>query len=46
MMKTEMKLKKKVKVVNKMMKWMHSKVLDHQETELVLVVEQHHMMLK
>jgi hypothetical protein len=29
MMKMEMKLKKKVKVVNKMMKWMHNKVLDH-----------------
>jgi hypothetical protein len=38
MMKMEMKLKKKVKVVNKMMKWMHNKVQDHQEMELTLAV--------
>jgi ABC-type proline/glycine betaine transport system substrate-binding protein len=31
MMKMLMKLKKKVKEVNQMMKWMHNKVLDHQE---------------
>jgi hypothetical protein len=44
MMKMLMKLKKKVKVVNQMMKWMHNKLLDHQELELVYLLL--HMMLK
>jgi hypothetical protein len=35
MMKMVMKLKRKVKVVNKMMKWMHNKALDHQEMSLM-----------
>jgi hypothetical protein len=38
MMKMVMKLKKKVKAVNKMMKWMHNKDKDHQEMEPVLMV--------
>jgi hypothetical protein len=39
MMKTVMKLKKKVKEANKMMKWMLNKVLDHQAMSPILLAE-------
>lgn len=39
MMKMETKLKRKVKVANKMMKWMHNKVLDHPQTSLIMPAE-------